>query len=107
MYDQPSFSFGGAWFQLADRELHLVVADDPTWRSGKPVTGRDIHFPNRVESFSEALSQLDALGYRESEPEDSLARIRVSPSPPTGYPKIFMLEPDRNIIEINAAGAQR
>lgn len=101
--ERPPFSFAGAWFRLADRELHLVDGVDPTFRAGKPAQGRDLHFAVRVDSFSAALNHLRSQGFSEDAPPGDLRRFVVSRAPATGYPQIFLLDPDRHLIEINAA----
>jgi len=98
---RPAFPFDGAWFQIGGRELHLIVAANPTFRAGKPVDSRDGHFAIRVRSFRRALEHLQSIGYRERN-DDELRSIRVSVAGPTGYPQIHVMDPDRNMIEINA-----
>ena len=51
---RPPFDFPGAWYQLGDRQLHLIVHDESTFREKKPVDSRDIHFAIRVNSYREA-----------------------------------------------------
>ena len=99
---RPAFPFDGAWFRLGDRELHLIVASDPTLRAGKPVTLQDGHFAIRVSSFKAALAHLESKGCSEASQEPGRS-MRVNPSSVTGYPQIHLLDPDRNIIEINTA----
>jgi hypothetical protein len=55
-----------------------------------------------VRSFRRALDHLAAHGYRPDAREEAL-RIKVSLEPTAGFPQIFVLDPDRNVIEINAA----
>jgi catechol 2,3-dioxygenase-like lactoylglutathione lyase family enzyme len=61
----------------------------------------DIHFAIRVTSYTQALEALRARGYREDASPDDPMGIRTSMR--VGYPQIYVLDPDRNIIEINAA----
>jgi glyoxylase I family protein len=63
----------------------------------------DIHFALRVTSYRQALDALKAQGYREDASPDDPMGIRTSMR--VGYPQIYVLDPDRNIIEINAASA--
>jgi hypothetical protein len=63
----------------------------------------DIHFALRVTSYRQSLDALKAQGYLENaSPEDPMG-IRTSTR--VGYPQIYVLDPDRNIIEINAVSA--
>jgi len=101
---RPNFPFGGAWFRIADgQELHLIQEHtNATYREGKAIDPGDHHFAIRVHSFGETVEFLRAKGYRE-DPDAGLMELRVSPRPVTGYPQIYILDPDRHLIEINAA----
>jgi glyoxylase I family protein len=98
---RPNFPFDGAWYRVANREIHLIVSRDPTFRTGKGVTLEDCHFALRVRSFRAALAHLKSKGCRETSDEPGRS-MRVNPSSVTGYPQIHILDPDRNVIEINA-----
>jgi glyoxylase I family protein len=102
---RPALPVAGAWFRVGDRqELHLVVGDaQATFRSRKGMDTNDIHFAIRVVSYRQALEALKARGYREDANPDDPMGIRTSMR--VGYPQIYLLDPDRNIIEINALGA--
>ena len=98
---RPPLDFPGAWYQLGDRQLHLSVGDRSTFRNGKGVDSRDIHFAVRVPSFRQALEHLEAKGYG-ADASDELRRLRANPHSRGGFPQIHLLDPDRNLIEINA-----
>jgi glyoxylase I family protein len=98
---RPAFSFDGAWYQVGDRALHLIVAKDPTFRRGKGIESQDGHLALRVKSFRRALEYLESKGYRPGN-EDTLYSMRVNLSGPTGFPQLHIMDPDRNMIEINA-----
>lgn len=98
---RPAFSFDGAWYQAGDRELHLIVSRDPTLRLGKGVTLEDGHLALRVKSFRAALAHLESKGCRIGNDEPGRS-MRVNTSSVTGYPQIHILDPDRNVVEINA-----
>ena len=98
---RPPFDFPGAWYQLGDRQLHLSVGERSTFRSGKGIDSRDVHFAVRVPSFRRALEHLESKGYR-TDASDDLRRIRPNPHSRGGFPQIHLLDPDRNLIEINA-----
>jgi catechol 2,3-dioxygenase-like lactoylglutathione lyase family enzyme len=102
---RPSLPVAGAWFRVGDhQELHLVVGDaQATFRSTKGMDSNDIHFAIRVSSYAQTLKALQAKGYREDAGPDDPMGMRTSMR--VGYPQIYILDPDRNIIEINAAGA--
>jgi len=98
--DRPAFPFDGAWYKAGSRDLHLIVASDPTFRESKGVNTQDIHFAFRVKDFPKALSYLESHGYRVGH-EDPLYSMRVSVNGPTRFPQVHFMDPDRNVIEIN------
>jgi hypothetical protein len=53
----------------------------------------DAHVAFRVKSFRTARAYLESTGLE----------LRVTMDGPTGFPQIHFMDPDRNIIEINAA----
>jgi len=102
---RPALPVAGAWFRLgAHQELHLVVGDaQATFRASKGMDTNDVHFALRVSSYRQALDALKAKGYRQDTSPDDPMGIRTSMR--VGYPQIYVLDPDRNVIEINAASA--
>jgi catechol 2,3-dioxygenase-like lactoylglutathione lyase family enzyme len=100
---RPDFPFPGAWFRLGDRELHLIGGQAATWAADAGTHPRRLHLAVRVASFAAALARLKGLGYGEdAAPGDALHPV-VQHHPPTGYPQIYLVDPDRHLIEINAA----
>ena len=99
---RPPFDFPGAWFQLGDsQQVHLIVHSRATFRE-KPLDTRDVHFAVRVPSYRAAVEFLHAKGYREDvDPDDPYSMI-LQPHPTTGYPQIYICDPDRHVIEINS-----
>jgi catechol 2,3-dioxygenase-like lactoylglutathione lyase family enzyme len=101
--ERPPFKFDGAWFAAGDDQLHLIVAEEQTFREGKGVDSRDVHFAVRVRSVEEAYESLVALGYDKDADELEPMAMKVSPRPTAGFPQLYVLDPDRNVVEINAA----
>ena len=104
----PRFNFDGAWYQVGAGQLHLIVPEEnsppPTYRTGKKLDSRDVHFAVRVHSFEGALKHLESNGYSETA-EDDFKQMKVSPNQSNqgaGFPQIYILDPDRHTIEINA-----
>lgn len=103
---RPQFDFPGAWFTLGNtgQQLHLIGtgsgAAPGTYRSQTSVDSRDIHFAIRVSSYAAALRGLRKLGY--SKNADWSLQMKVSPTATAGFPQIYILDPDRHVIEINA-----
>jgi len=97
-----AFDFPGAWFALGDGQLHLVQRDGGTLRADKPLDSRDVHFAVRVSDFDATLDHLRSLGYRDDAPAADVKRFKANRSPNAGFPQIFVMDPDRHVIEINA-----
>ena len=99
---RPPFPFPGAWFRLGDRELHLIAGENVDAQGGTGTDANQLHFAIRVPSYRRALEHLMGHGYREdvagSDPMHLLARPRAL----TGYPQLYVTDPDRHLIEINA-----
>ncbi len=99
--ERPPCDFPGAWFELGDRQLHLIVHDNSTFRKGKVVDSRDIHFAIRVISYSEAREYLHSKGFH-TDAEDEFKKMKEDPYSLTGWPQLYIMDPDRNVIELNA-----
>ena len=99
---RPNFNFPGAWFAVGDRVLHLIVGEHSTLRKGKDIDSHDAHFAIRVTSYRGALDHLRAKGYS-ADATDPLRRLRENPGGKAGFPQIYLLDPDHNVVEINAA----
>jgi catechol 2,3-dioxygenase-like lactoylglutathione lyase family enzyme len=129
--DRPKkFKFAGAWFGLGDRHLHLIQPEDDndkvTFRAdGAGINSHDVHFALRVPGYRAALEHFLGLGYHANTQDDAaqaeqklglepgtiafqegstdIKAMKVSVSGGAGFPQIYILDPDRNVIEINAA----
>ena len=99
-----AFDFPGAWFALGDGQLHLIERRDGTMRDDKPLDSRDVHFAVRVADYEAMLAHLRSLGYRDDAPPGDLRRMKANRKPNAGFPQIFVLDPDRHVIELNSAG---
>lgn len=100
--ERPAFPFPGAWFRLGDRELHLIGGERAHPRSVERTNPSEYHFAVRVASYRAALAHLHAQGYSEEAAEEAPNRLVLRPRAVTGYPQIYLLDPDRHMIEINA-----
>jgi catechol 2,3-dioxygenase-like lactoylglutathione lyase family enzyme len=101
---RPPFDFPGAWFAVgASQHVHLIVHPHSTFRTGKALDTRDGHFAVRVASYRQTVDYLRSKGYREDAGDDPFQRMILQPQATAGFPQIYILDPDRNVIEINAA----
>jgi glyoxylase I family protein len=94
--ERPPFEFPGAWFAVGSsgQQLHLIVHRGECLRQGG-IDSRDGHFALRVTSFKDTLAWLDRCGIE----------YDARPNSKAGFPQIYVLDPDRNIIELNAEHA--
>jgi len=101
---RPPFDFPGAWYALGPggQQVHLLVFPGHTLRTGKKLATRDVHFAVRVPSFREAVAHFFDKGYREDSADD-FSKMIVSPHATAGFPQLYILDPDRHVIEVNAA----
>jgi catechol 2,3-dioxygenase-like lactoylglutathione lyase family enzyme len=100
---RPNFNFPGAWFQVGGaQQLHLIVHPHSTFREGKGLDTRDIHFAVRVDDYWATAEFLRGLGYRE-DAADEFRKLILNPHATAGFPQMYILDPDRHVIEINAA----
>ena len=102
--ERPPFDFPGAWFAVAGgaQQLHLIVHDGATFRGEKAINTRDGHFAVRVASYRRAVEFLQSKGYAEGKDRMDLLSLRLQPRATAGFPQIYILDPDRHVIEINA-----
>jgi catechol 2,3-dioxygenase-like lactoylglutathione lyase family enzyme len=101
--ERPGFPFPGAWFQVGgNQQLHLIVHPGATFRGVKGIDTRDGHFAVRVASYRRALEFLASKGYREDAADQDFMKMRTNPRATAGFPQIYILDPDRHVIEINA-----
>ncbi len=101
---RPEFPFQGAWFQLANgQELHIVHVPHALWRPPAEMEIFETHVALRVPSFRAAIEKLHAAGYHEDLPNDHPLKMVIKTKSPTGYPQVYFFDPDRRLIEWNAA----
>jgi glyoxylase I family protein len=98
--ERPPFKFPGVWLEVGGNQLHLIVDNDSTFRVAKAVNSHDIHFAVRVKSYRDALEFLNSKGYNEE--ASDLMEMKENREGTAGFPQIYILDPDRNVIEINA-----
>jgi catechol 2,3-dioxygenase-like lactoylglutathione lyase family enzyme len=98
--ERPAFEFAGAWYALGDRQLHLIVHDKPTLRS-RGIDSHDAHFALRVASYRGTVAFLESRGYSKDAREPT-KRLRENQWGKAGFPQVFILDPDRHVIELNA-----
>jgi len=82
--DRPDFSFGGAWLQAGEQQIHLLEVDEFVPPEGQ-------HFAIEVADLEAARAHLAAHDVRVSEPNE-IDGICV---------QAFFTDPTGNLIELN------
>lgn len=89
---RPPFDFPGAWYQIGNQQLHLIVNEDAqTLRDSDRIETKDGHFAIRVKDY---YATRDFLKRKQVE-------IIEQPDSTSGFAQIFCQDPDHNLIELN------
>ena len=102
--DRPPFDIAGAWLEAGPSQVHLIDYPRGTYRDATSIDNNDIHFALRVGNFDETLSQLVEKGFSEDKPEGDPLRLLIRRKGLAGFPQLYLLDPDRHVIEINSSG---
>ncbi|MDB5523763.1 MAG: gloA5 [Rhizobium sp.] len=100
---RPPFPFPGAWLGCGTQQIHLIVHADGSFRTSNKIDRSDLHFAFRTDDFEAIVAKLQSMGFNADAAEGDPKKIYVNRQPTAGFPQIFLLDPDRNIIEINGA----
>lgn len=101
--ERPPFSTDGAWFACGALQVHIIINPAGTFRRAATIDTADGHFAFRTDDFEGCIRGLIAKGFREDGPDGDPWRLRLRRNGPAGFPQAYLLDPDRNIIEINGA----
>jgi len=85
---RPAFDFPGAWYDLGECELHLIVTRDALPTAGARPK-RDFHVSFLIDDYDATIRQLDQAGVPFREGSSGLAQI-------------FVRDPDGNLIELQS-----
>ncbi len=101
--DRPPFKIEGIWLDCGPSlQLHLTKHLPGNFRT-KGVDNNDVHFAFRTDDFEGVLARLVGAGFSEDAPEDSPMRLLLNRSGMAGFLQLYVMDPDRNIIEVNTA----
>jgi catechol 2,3-dioxygenase-like lactoylglutathione lyase family enzyme len=96
---RPASRTNGVWLGVGAQQLHLIESSPDTLRQSPKIDMNDAHFAIRVRDFDAAVARLEANGFRRDAAEDDPQRLLVTHH--RGFPQGYVLDPDRNIVEIN------
>lgn len=85
--DRHNFNFPGAWYQIGNSQLHLIVSAAVPTENQNEKWGRNPHVAFGVADLEAAKAKLISYNYS----------IQTSAS---GRPAIFTKDPDGNVIEL-------
>ena len=92
-----NFVFAGAWFQIGDDQLHLLVADDTTGRAGGPDPGPSA----RMGLATHIALEVDDLEAARARLHQHAIELIGGPMPRgDGYDQLFVRDPDGFVIEL-------
>jgi glyoxylase I family protein len=101
--NRPQLSVAGVWLETGASQVHLIDYADGTFRQKSTIDNHDVHFALRVPDFEAALKELAQQGYGEDLGEEDPKRLVVKRISPVGFPQAYLVDPDRHVMEINAA----
>lgn len=90
--ERPPFRSTGTWYGIGSQQLHLLQHPQGHTLREAGIDTTDGHFAIWVKSHNETIAWLEQQGIEYEARPDSVA----------GFAQIFVLDPDRNIIEFDA-----
>jgi catechol 2,3-dioxygenase-like lactoylglutathione lyase family enzyme len=99
---RPPFPIPGLWLGVGDLAVHLTVYPAGHFRT-RPVDNDDIHFAFNTDDFEHFVTRAEAMGFGADRPADDPMRMILKRQGMAGFPQLYLLDPDRNIIEVNGA----
>jgi glyoxylase I family protein len=101
--ERPPFKIEGIWLSCGPSlQLHLTKYPAGNFRT-RAVDNNDGHFAFRTDDFESIVARLLDAGFREDASEDDPKRMMLSRTGAAGFPQLYVLDPDRNIVEVNGA----
>lgn len=100
---RPPFPIEGAWYRVGNLQVHVTAHSRANFRTEKYVDNDDVHFALRTEDFEGMIAHLKSHGFDETLSESDPHRLILKRQGLAGFPQLFLMDPDRNVIEINHA----
>lgn len=100
---RPPFPIPGVWLGCDDRQIHLVHNASGTYRGIASIDIADVHFAFWTDDFEGMVAHLEAAGFSADLHEDDKQRMLIIREGLAGFPQLYLLDPDLNTIEVNAA----
>lgn len=100
---RPPFTIEGIWYAIGRLQIHITAHREANFRTGKGVDNDDVHFALRTEDFEGVVAHLKGHGFDDAHAGDHPKRLILKRTGLAGFPQVFLMDPDRNVIEINGA----
>ena len=100
---RPPFGIPGVWFGCGDRQIHLVLNPSGTYRNSASIDIADVHFAFWTDDFEGMVARFESAGFSATLPENHVKRMLVVREGIAGFPQLYLLDPDFNTVEVNAA----
>lgn len=99
---RPPFPIPGMWLGVGNLQVHLTVYPGGNFRS-RQVDNDDVHFAFHTRAFEDFVTHAHAMGFSEDAPRDDPKHMILKRHGMAGFPQLYLMDPDRNIIEVNGA----
>ena len=100
---RPPFPIPGVWLGCDDRQIHLVFNEAGTYRDTAVPDIADVHFAFWTDDFEGIVARLESAGFSPDLPQKDRKKMLVIRDGIAGFPQLYVLDPDLNTIEVNAA----
>lgn len=100
---RPPFGTPGIWLQAGNLSVHLILWPTGHFRANPVVDPADAHFALAVEDFDSIIAHLVKHGYQTEGLTGDPMQLQVFRSGGAGFAQAYLLDPDWNIVELNAA----
>jgi len=100
---RPQLAVPGVWLARQDLQLHIILNPAGTFRPRAKIDIGDMHFALRTDDFDAVLKKLVGMGFTENAEPDDRKQMLVIRNSPAGFPQLYIVDPDLNIVEINGA----
>ena len=99
---RPDIPIPGVWLGCGDCEIHLVHNPQGTYRKKLQPDFCDVHFAFWTDDFEGIVTSLERKGFSADHPKDDAKWLMIMREGISGFPQLYLLDPDRNTIEVNA-----
>lgn len=91
--ERPPFKSNGVWYAIGNQQLHLLEHPNGETLRTSAIDSVDGHFALWVKSYKNTIEWLEHIG----------VPYEARPQSVAGFAQIYILDPDHNIIEFDAA----